>query len=159
MEQMRNSLTFLLEMALRQLRQLKRACNLRNWAECRPRIAVLAADTCYQRSGWARWSWAALLVGAGVACTSALPEPTSAHVALAQQAQPGTSLEDLQRGRTLYLRRCGNCHALRDPSAYNADEWRSQVERMEKVHKVHLTSAEETDILRYLDVTSAKSAP
>jgi mono/diheme cytochrome c family protein len=104
-----------------------------------------------------RAHWAALLVAAGVACAPALPEPTSAHVALAQRSEPGASLEDLQRGRTLYLRRCGTCHALRDPSAYDADEWRAQVERMEKVHKVHLSAEEETDILRYLTTTGSPS--
>ena len=106
-----------------------------------------------------RAHWAALLVAAGVACAPALPEPTSAHVALAQRSEPSASLEDLQRGRTLYLRRCGTCHALRDPSAYNADEWRAQVERMEKVHKVHLSAEEEGDILRYLAATGSAPSP
>ena len=95
-------------------------------------------------------------MAAGVACAPALPEPTSAHVALAQRSDPNTSLEDLQRGRTLYLRRCGTCHALRDPSAYDAGELRAQVERMEKVHSVRLSDEEEADILRYLTTTGSR---
>jgi mono/diheme cytochrome c family protein len=142
---------------------LKRVRRSRVRAESLTRVLSLSLSTVLAQSKRARAArrvrWALLLVAAAFACTPALPEPTSAHVALAQRTEPSASLEDLQRGRTLYLRRCGTCHALRDPNAYDGDEWRAQIERMEKVHSVHLTTEEEADILRYLTTTGSTPSP
>jgi mono/diheme cytochrome c family protein len=96
----------------------------------------------------------ALVFAASFGCTPALPEPTSADVVVAQREEPSASLEDLRRGRTLYLQRCGGCHTLRAPSEFKADEWQGQVRRMETAHGVRLSEPEESDILRYLRVAS-----
>jgi hypothetical protein len=93
------------------------------------------------------------------ACAGQLPEPNSADLALARAGDPSVALEDLQRGRATYARRCGNCHALRAPSDRSPSDWAAEVTRMQRVHSVRLTPDEERDILRYLHAASARQAP
>lgn len=94
---------------------------------------------------------------ASVACVSALPEPTPGQLAAARATEPGLSLEDLQRGRTTYIQRCGSCHALRAPNERSAEAWPLEVQRMQTQHQVRLTPDEQRDILRYL--VAASRAP
>jgi mono/diheme cytochrome c family protein len=89
------------------------------------------------------------------ACAAALPEPNTADLALARAEDPGVSLEDLQRGRVVYGRRCGSCHALRAPGVRAPEAWPGEVDRMQHEHAVRLTPDEERDILRYLRAASA----
>ena len=91
---------------------------------------------------------------ASVGCVSALPEPTPGQLAAARATEPELSLEDLQRGRATYLRRCGSCHALRSPSERSAEAWPVEVQRMQTQHQVRLTLEEQRDILRYLGAAS-----
>jgi mono/diheme cytochrome c family protein len=91
------------------------------------------------------------------ACTAGLPHPTSAHLSVAQQSEPQVSLGDLERGRSLYLAKCGSCHALRDPKSVPAGQWQHEIDQMETKQGVHLTPAESHDIFRYLAAVS--SAP
>jgi mono/diheme cytochrome c family protein len=89
------------------------------------------------------------------ACAAALPEPTTADLALARADDPGISLDDLQRGRAVYGRRCGSCHALRSPGDRAPEAWPAEVNRMQREHAVRLTPEEEHDIVRYLRAASA----
>jgi mono/diheme cytochrome c family protein len=89
-----------------------------------------------------------------VACVSALPEPTPGQLAAARATEPNLSLEDLQRGRATYIRRCGGCHALRSPGERSAEQWPLEVQRMQTQHQVRLTPEEQRDILRYLGAAS-----
>ena len=91
---------------------------------------------------------------ASVACVSALPEPTLGQLAAARATEPDLSLEDLQRGRATYMKRCGSCHALRLPSERPAEAWPLEVQRMQTQHQVRLTPEEQRDILRYLGAAS-----
>lgn len=91
---------------------------------------------------------------ASVACVSALPEPTPGQLAAARATEPDLSLEDLQRGRATYIRRCGSCHALRSPTERSAEAWPFAVQRMETQHQVRLSAEERRDILRYLGAAS-----
>ena len=68
------------------------------------------------------------------------------------------SLQDLQRGRSLYTRRCASCHALRPPGERAPDAWAEEVSRMQSKHGVRLTEDEKRDIVRYLRVSSAVPA-
>jgi mono/diheme cytochrome c family protein len=92
-----------------------------------------------------------------LACGGGLPEPSHADVALARADDPGIALEDLQRGRAAYARRCGNCHALRSPADRAPPDWPAEVTRMQRAHAVHLTPEEEHDILIYLRAASARA--
>jgi len=109
------------------------------------------------------WRWAPSAVrfwGAAYAmlasfgCVAALPEPTSAQVAVARASDPELSLEDLRRGRAAYIARCGNCHALRSPLEHAPEAWPLEVQRMQTKHQVQLSADERRDILRYLRAAS-----
>jgi len=108
-----------------------------------------------------RWNWKRRLAwllssGALLACGSTmLPEPTVAQLTLAQAEEPALSLQDLQRGRSLYMKRCGSCHLLRPPEERTPDTWADEVTRMQRAHGVRLTEEEKRDIVRYLRVSSA----
>jgi cytochrome c5 len=102
---------------------------------------------------------AAALAGLAACAGQQLPEPNSADLALARAEDPSVALEDLQRGRETYARRCSNCHALRAPSDHSPSDWGAEVTRMQREHAVRLTPDEERDILRYLRAASARQAP
>jgi mono/diheme cytochrome c family protein len=105
-----------------------------------------------------RWLGSAFIAAlALLACGGALPEPNTADVALARADDPSIALEDLQRGRSAYAKRCGNCHALRSPAERAPSDWSAEVTRMQRAHAVHLTREEEHDILSYLRAASARA--
>jgi mono/diheme cytochrome c family protein len=90
-----------------------------------------------------------------VACAAALPQPTAVDLELARADDPNTALEDLQRGRDAYARRCSSCHALRAPAERAPEDWPAEVARMQTAHRVQLTTDEARDIIRYLRAASA----
>ena len=106
------------------------------------------------RSGLLSFGVMASSALASVACMSALPVPTPGQLAAARATEPELSLEDLQRGRETYARRCGNCHTLRSPRDRSAEAWPLEVQRMQSQHHVRLTPDEQRDILRYLGAAS-----
>ncbi|HET9933513.1 MAG TPA: cytochrome c [Polyangiaceae bacterium] len=76
---------------------------------------------------------ARLLAGLGltfVACGAGLPHPTNQHLNIAKQSEPNVSLADLERGRSLYVQKCGSCHALRAPQSLAPEQWRPEIEKM-----------------------------
>ena len=89
----------------------------------------------------------AALTGA-VACAAALRQPTERDVQSATPHWPGTTLKDLQRGRSLYVRRCSGCHTLYLPTAYDAEVWPSLVESMSG--KAALNHEQQADITRFV---------
>jgi len=115
---------------------------------------------CFHPVGlWRRCGVLFWLLGSGVlGCVAALPEPTAAHLALAQAEEPAVSIQDLQRGRSLYTKRCASCHALRPPGERAPDAWPDEVARMQREHGVRLSDDEKRDIVRYLRVSSAVPA-
>ncbi len=90
---------------------------------------------------------AALLAGA-VACAAGLRHPTERDARAATSQWPGTALEDLQRGRSLYVRRCSGCHTLYLPSAYPAEAWPALVDSMSR--KARLSREQQLDITRFV---------
>jgi hypothetical protein len=67
----------------------------------------------------------ALLLLLFVACTKPVPKPT-----MADAARGSVSLEALERGRELYVSRCGNCHQPYQPSEYQPADWPHHVDEM-----------------------------
>lgn len=57
-------------------------------------------------------------------CTPSLYVPTD------EDAAPGTTREELQQGRELYVHKCGSCHALRLPESYTVPEWQNHLRAM-----------------------------
>jgi mono/diheme cytochrome c family protein len=61
---------------------------------------------------------------------------------------PGTTVEDLARGRTLYVRRCSGCHNLVLPQAFPPEKWPKLVDEM--AARARLRPAERDDVVRFL---------
>lgn len=100
----------------------------------------------------APWA-AALLVLAGCAGNSRIPQPTAKHVELAGRNGQVTTLETLKVGRSLYIGRCGACHALKEPGSIEPADWPEMVQRMAENAK--LNEDQERAITQYLVGVSA----
>lgn len=66
-----------------------------------------------------------LVLLALAACTKPVPRPTLADATRAQ-----VTLAALERGRELYVQRCGNCHQPYQPSEYKPADWPHHVDEM-----------------------------
>jgi hypothetical protein len=112
------------------------------------------------------------LIGATVAClflvacfpkAGTVPGPLSTLAVEGAQAKwPGTSAEDLERGRQLFLDHCDSCHSYPDRAAYTEAEWPGIARRMGD--KVDLKEAENELLLRFIlanrsDPGAAPAAP
>jgi hypothetical protein len=97
----------------------------------------------------------ALLVVAVAACgASAMPEPTAVDASRGRAHFPDLTLSELSHGRSLYLSRCGSCHALKRPAELTAERWQAEVEDMRAKNGVKLSEADARAIVRYLAVAS-----
>lgn len=93
------------------------------------------------------------------ACSTAMPTPTTADAERGKSRYPDLQLAQLQQGRELYLRRCGSCHVLKEPSEVRAEEWPGEVQKMRQENGVKLSDAEAEAISRYLVTLSEAPAP
>jgi len=75
-------------------------------------------------------------------CTSALYLPTVSH------ETPTASLSQLQEGRKLYVKKCGNCHTLYLPEKYSKKEWQHWLDEMQE--KAVIDTLQKQQILLYL---------
>jgi hypothetical protein len=93
-----------------------------------------------------------LLLAAGLAvaagCAAALRHPSPRDAELLAPRWPGTTVEDLERGRALYVRRCSSCHTLVLPEAHPPAKWPGLVDAMAK--KARLGPGERDDVVRFL---------
>lgn len=92
------------------------------------------------------------LIGFGCGA-SAAPAPAAADVARVTERYPGTTLADLERGRTVYLSRCTSCHAPVAPGSIPADRWPGEVKEMSE--RAHL-GADEPLVVKYLVAQSMR---
>jgi len=82
-----------------------------------------------------------------IGCVSALYVPTKKD-AISQN----TSLEKLQQGRELYIKRCGSCHNLYLPSGYTSKAWKPIIDKMQK--RAHIDDSQKELIATYLKTNS-----
>jgi cytochrome c5 len=98
----------------------------------------------------------ALVTSALAACGgSALPRPTAADAARGSAHFPDLTLAQLNDGRTLYVSRCGSCHALKRPAELPPAQWQTEVLEMRDKNGVKLSDAEAQSIIRYLSVAAS----
>ena len=83
-----------------------------------------------------------LLAGVVFACSTALYVPNE-NARISKE-----DLSEMQKGRTVYINKCGSCHSLFVPEKYSTNEWKVQVEHMGP--KAHLTSLETEEVLKYV---------
>jgi mono/diheme cytochrome c family protein len=80
------------------------------------------------------------LIGSTLAClflaacfpkAGTVPGPLSSLAIESAEAKwPGTSAEELERGRQLFLENCNSCHSYPDRAAYTEAEWPGIARRM-----------------------------
>jgi hypothetical protein len=85
-----------------------------------------------------------------VACESSnyLPPVTPQMAAATNQPNPGIELATLSEGRTLFARRCIECHTLPPLWHYTAEEWPRIVRSM--ADRAGLNSSERDAIIAYI---------
>src|SRR6478609_366829 len=106
-----------------------------------------------------RFPFTLLLGLVAAACGgSAVPMPTSADAARGSGRYPDLTVNELSQGRSLYLGRCGSCHALRRPGELAPERWPAEVSEMRTKNGVKLSDDEARALERYLVVTSSASA-
>lgn len=98
---------------------------------------------------------AATLIAGG--CAAALRQATPEDAVRLAPRWPGTTLEDLQRGRTLYVRRCSGCHNVVLPRAFPPERWPTLVDEM--AEKARLGPGERDDVVRFLVAVASDDAP
>jgi hypothetical protein len=89
-----------------------------------------------------------------VSCTTGVIRPDARDAHWASQQWPGTTVDDLSRGRDLFVLRCAGCHNLPQPVAKTPEEWAGVVEEMGPGAK--LGPAERELVLRYLSAASER---
>ena len=106
-------------------------------------------------AGWAGISLASL-VGVVACGAGAAPEPRQADVVRIEDQFPGTTLADLERGRSVYLSRCTSCHAPVTPASIPAQRWPHEVQEMSE--RAHL-GTDEPLVVKYLVAQALRSEP
>jgi len=91
---------------------------------------------------------AALGLALGAGCAAALPRPTSETVARAQGRWPDSTLEQLERGRAVFVQRCAGCHALPLPDSRSEPEWQKVLDEM--ADEAKLTPDERVLVERFI---------
>jgi cytochrome c5 len=92
---------------------------------------------------------ACLLLSACFPKAGTVPGPlSSAAIEGAQARWPGTSADELEQGRQLFLSQCNTCHSYPDRAAYSEAEWPGLARRMGK--KADLKEAESELVLRFI---------
>ena len=86
-----------------------------------------------------------------------MPVPTAADATRGSAHFPDVTLSELSQGRTLYLSRCGSCHALKRPSELPPVQWQAELDEMRTKNGVKLSDGEARAILRYLVVAGSSS--
>jgi cytochrome c5 len=93
----------------------------------------------------------AVLAGVVFGCgggASGPPAVTPAMVSRSKQSWPEASQDALDKGRSTFMSKCKQCHALPKPTAKTAEEWPAQVEKMGKLAK--LNQEQKDQVLHYL---------
>ena len=97
---------------------------------------------------------ATIIFLAACASKKAVVSLSESDASRAAAKYPGASLATLQNGKMLYEEKCSNCHGLKNPTAYNEEQWGKHVKRM--APKAKIDKPTEELILQYVVTMSAK---
>jgi mono/diheme cytochrome c family protein len=107
--------------------------------------------------GWATRLWLGLPLAVALAgCAGRLAMPTEADAVRAAAHWPGTTVNELTRGRALYVSRCASCHSLYQPREFPPQKWGSFVGEM--AERAKLSPLEVNQLVHYL-MTAAEAPP
>ncbi len=90
-------------------------------------------------------------------CAAALRQPLPQDVAAVSAQWPGTTLADLERGRSLYVKRCSGCHTLVLPQEHPPARWPRLVDEM--VEESRLLGRDRDDVVRFLVAVASEPEP
>ena len=93
---------------------------------------------------------------AAAACAATLRHPTEADARAVAPRYPGTTAADLERGRSLYVRRCAGCHTVPLPGVHTPAEWPEVIGEM--AARARLSAQDRADIERFLVALSVDGA-
>ncbi len=99
-----------------------------------------------------------LLLTVGCASYKAVM-PTQADVDRMAATYPNLDLAELNQGKMLFEKNCGNCHGLKNPAKKDAEGWGKTVPRMAAKMKKKgevLTQKDQELIIRFLVTMGAK---
>lgn len=98
----------------------------------------------------------ALACGAVACGAGAAPEPRQADVVRIADRFPGTTLAELEQGRSVYLSRCTSCHAPVAPESIPVERWPHEVSEMSE--RAHL-GTDEPLVVKYLVAQALRAEP
>jgi hypothetical protein len=81
-------------------------------------------------------------------CQKSAVDSGSPYVPSAADVTPTATLDQLTRGRSIYMNNCGRCHSLYSPDAFVASAWQSIVPNM--ASRAGLSATEQTLVLKYV---------
>ena len=88
------------------------------------------------------------------ACSPAVVHPNARDASWASEKWPGTTVAELEQGRTVFVTRCAGCHNLPLPDSKSSEEWATVVGDM--ATGARLSAADQDLVLRYLSATSER---
>lgn len=91
---------------------------------------------------------------AAIACSPAVVHPVARDATWASEKWPGTTVDDLEHGRAVFVSRCAGCHNLPLPDSKSPEEWATVVGDM--ATGARLSAADQDLVLRYLSATSER---
>lgn len=97
---------------------------------------------------FSRWHSKKQLIAIAVGVTMSLISYSAIYKPTAGNIAPNAKLEEVKKGRELYIGKCASCHALVQPEKYDAAKWDSLVNRMGK--RAKLEKSEKELILKYV---------
>ena len=98
----------------------------------------------------------ALLLGVVACGASVTPVPVQADLARIENRYPGTTLAELEKGRSVYLSRCTSCHAPVAPGSIPAERWPREVSEMSERARL---GEDESLVVRYLVAQALRAKP
>lgn len=81
-------------------------------------------------------------------CKKNSTDPGNLYIPSVSDTTANASLEDLQKGRELYINNCGECHSYYIPESLNKSQWQNALNKM--VPKTNLSSSEADLVEKYL---------
>ena len=83
-----------------------------------------------------------------VCCSLLVFKPTTRDVEFANTKWSGTTVEQLQKGYSLYIGKCGGCHYLHKPTEMKEEDWMKILPDMS--HDAKLTAEQYDLVVRYI---------
>lgn len=96
----------------------------------------------------------AALAGAVACAATSAPPPRQADVVRIERQFPGTTLAELEKGRSVYLSRCTSCHAPVAPASIPAQRWPHEVQEMSERARL---GSDEPLVVKYLVAQALRS--